>query len=55
MKLISKIFAFFLGLAFSLPAYSGDRASLNVIGFSPDGTAFAYEEYGIHDGSAVPY
>jgi predicted secreted protein len=36
-------------------AAAGDTASLNVIGYSPDGKVFAFEEYGISDGSGYPY
>ena len=41
------------GLA--LPAQAGDRALLDPIGYSPDGRYFAFEEYGIRDGSGFPY
>lgn len=37
------------------PACAGDYASLDVLGFSPDGATFAFEEYGIEDGSGFPY
>jgi predicted secreted protein len=36
-------------------ALAGDYADLNVIGFSPDGSYFAFEEYGYEDGSGFPY
>jgi predicted secreted protein len=36
-------------------ARAGDYADLEVIGFSPDGGAFAFEEYGVQDGSGFPY
>jgi len=42
--------AFFTG-----PASSGDTAELNILGFSPDGKVFAFEEYGVQDGSGFPY
>lgn len=45
-------------LAFSLPALpavSGDAARLDLIGYSPDGKVFAFEQYGIQDGSGFPY
>lgn len=38
-----------------LPASAGDTASLNVLGYSPDGKIFAFEEYGIADGSGFAY
>lgn len=37
------------------PAYAGDAAAIDPIGFSADGRYFAYEEYGIQDGSGFPY
>lgn len=36
-------------------ARAGDVAELNVLGFSPDGKIFAFEEYGVFDGSGFPY
>ena len=37
------------------PALAGDRALLDVIGYSADGKYFAFEEYGIQDGSGFAY
>jgi predicted secreted protein len=37
------------------PALAGDAANFDPIGFSEDGRYFAYEEYGIQDGSGFPY
>jgi predicted secreted protein len=37
------------------PAFAGDRAQLDVIGYSDDGQYFAFEQYGIHDGSGGYY
>lgn len=34
---------------------AGDYADPSVLGFSPDGRYFAFEEYGIQDGSGFPY
>jgi predicted secreted protein len=42
-----------LGLAAT--ALAGDYADREIIGFSPDGSTFAFEEYGIEDGSGFPY
>jgi predicted secreted protein len=39
----------------SSSAYAGDIASVRPVGFSPDGAIFAFEEYGILDGSGFPY
>ncbi|MEM8542235.1 MAG: DUF2259 domain-containing protein, partial [Pseudomonadota bacterium] len=36
-------------------AFAGDFANLNVLGFSADGNIFAFEEYGVQDGSGFPY
>lgn len=40
---------------FSSPVLAGDIASLQTIGFSADGRIFAFEEYGVQDGSGFPY
>lgn len=37
------------------PAQAGDVAELTVLGFSQDGGVFAFEEYGVQDGSGFPY
>ena len=34
---------------------AGDYADREIIGFSPDGAIFAFEEYGVEDGSGFPY
>lgn len=39
----------------ALPALAGDRAELNVLGYSADLRYFAFEEFGIHDGSGGNY
>ncbi len=36
-------------------AGAGDYAQRDILGFSPDGSTFAFEEYGIQDGSGFPY
>lgn len=36
-------------------ACAGDIASFQSIGFSADGSVFAFEEYGVEDGSGFPY
>jgi len=46
------------GLAILLPvasAQAGDFSTLEPLGFSADGSVFAFEEYGIQDGSGFPY
>lgn len=37
------------------PAAAGDTAELGILGFSADGSVFAFEEYGIQDGSGFAY
>ena len=39
----------------ALPAKAGDMATLNILGFSGDAATFAFEEYGVQDGSGFPY
>lgn len=39
----------------ALPARAGDAAALNILGFSEDGGIFAFEQYGVQDGSGFPY
>src|SRR5437868_5180577 len=36
-------------------ARAADNAERAVIGFSPDGRYFAFEQYGVQDGSGFPY
>ena len=42
-----------LGLA--LPALAADRALINMIGYSEDGNYFAFEQFGIQDGSGFAF
>jgi predicted secreted protein len=42
-------------LATTGAAKAGDAAELEILGFSKDGGVFAFEEYGIQDGSGFPY
>jgi len=42
-------------IAASSPVMAGDAASLEVLGFSENGKVFAFEEYGVQDGSGFPY
>lgn len=45
MRLLSRLFAALLSIAFAGPALAGDAAALNVLGFSADGRWFAFEQY----------
>lgn len=47
--------AIFALLTAGVPALAGDRAALSVIGYSPDARYFAFEEYGVQDGSGFAY
>ncbi|MDO8358974.1 MAG: DUF2259 domain-containing protein [Devosia sp.] len=38
-----------------VPALAGDRALIDLIGYSEDGRYFAFEEYGVQDGSGFAY
>jgi predicted secreted protein len=51
-RLVLAIIAFF---ALASAAAAGDYADREIIGFSPDGRFFAFEEYGMQDGSGFPY
>lgn len=44
-----------LALLMTAPAMAGDRALADFIGFSENGRYFAFEEYGVQDGSGFPY
>lgn len=50
---VASLFGLF-GLMVS-PALAGDRALIDFIGFSPDAKYFAFEEFGIQDGSGFAY
>lgn len=41
--------------AMALPALAADGAHLDIIGYSPDSRYFAFEQYGVQDGSGFPY
>lgn len=55
MKLLAIAFAILVSAAATSSAKAGDTAELNVLGFTADGGIFAFEEYGIQDGSGFPY
>lgn len=42
-------------LALCAPAIAGDSAQFNALGYSHDGRYFAFEQFGIQDGSGFPY
>lgn len=39
----------------AMPAFAGDRAGIRFIGYSDTGPYFAYEEFGVQDGSGFAY
>lgn len=43
------------GASLAASALAGDRAEIALLGFSDDGRYFAFEEYGVQDGSGFPY
>ncbi|KRB31546.1 MULTISPECIES: DUF2259 domain-containing protein [Mesorhizobium] len=51
------LFAVSLAVQFaaSIVAQAGDVAELEILGFTKDGGVFAFEEYGVQDGSGFPY
>lgn len=44
-----------LALLAATPAVAGDLAYIDYLGYSADGRYFAFEEYGIQDGSGFPF
>ena len=52
VRLVASVLAI---LAFGQPAAAADRALVNLIGYSADGAYFAFEQYGIQDGSGFAY
>lgn len=52
LTLITAVFTFG---ASTYHSFASDFSTLNVLGFSDDGKIFAFEEYGIQDGSGSPY
>lgn len=42
-------------LMLAMPAVAGDRAVIDFIGYSADGKYFAFEEFGVQDGSGFAY
>lgn len=55
MRFASFSSALILAGAFATAAHAGDTAELNILGFSQNGNVFAFEEYGVQDGSGFPY
>ena len=53
--MLRQILAAVLVATSALPALAGDFAERSLFGFSADGGRFAFEEFGIQDGSGFPY
>ncbi|MBL8908523.1 MAG: DUF2259 domain-containing protein [Rhizobiales bacterium] len=52
----TRILTLLFALLIAVPmARAGDYAFRDILGFSPDGKYFAFEEYGVQDGSGFPY
>lgn len=52
VRLVASLFGL---LVLALPALAGDRAAIDVIGFSEDARYLAFEEFGVQDGSGLHY
>jgi predicted secreted protein len=52
---VVEVLLFAMALTATAPAVAGDSAMVDFIGFSEDRRYFAFEEFGIHDGSGGPY
>lgn len=44
-----------LAMLAASPSFAGDASTLNILGFDAEGGVFAFEEYGIQDGSGFPF
>ncbi|MBX3577115.1 MAG: DUF2259 domain-containing protein [Rhizobiaceae bacterium] len=55
MRRLARVFALLLLPFAPARALAGDAASVEILGFTPDGAVFAFEEYGVQDGSGFPY
>jgi len=51
----SSLGAIFGLLCLAASGHAGDAANVDILGFSADGAVFAFEEYGVQDGSGFPY
>jgi predicted secreted protein len=54
MELRSCLALLFLCLSGGM-SYAADAAERQILGFSPDGRYFAFEQFGVQDGSGFPY
>lgn len=55
-RLATRFLSVVVALAATMvPALAGDRAAIDLIGYSEDGRYFAFEEFGVQDGSGFAY
>ena len=47
--------ALLASLCSTASAWAGDFSTFQALGFSPDGKVYAFEEFGVQDGSGFPY
>lgn len=55
MRIPVRIISAALAGLLAAPALAGDIAELEVLGFNADTSIFAFEEYGVQDGSGFPF
>ncbi|WP_367714907.1 DUF2259 domain-containing protein [Nitratireductor sp. GISD-1A_MAKvit] len=55
MKIVRFILVIATMFASALTVRAGDTATVEILGFSADGSTFAFEEYGVQDGSGFAY
>lgn len=55
MRPIPALLLLLVNFTLTGPALAADAAHREIIGFSPDGAHFAFEQYGRQDGSGFPY
>lgn len=55
MRALSHLLTAVLCVSVAQAVQAGDFANREILGFSPDGGIFAFEEYGVQDGSGFPY
>lgn len=55
LRAVSSLLAALVLAIVALPARAADNAVLDILGYSPDFRYFAFEQYGIQDGSGFPY
>jgi predicted secreted protein len=54
-RLVRGLARLLMPLLLAGPALAGDRALADFVGYSEDGRYFAFEEFGVHDGSGFAY